>query len=161
MATTKNLSELAAELPSATGMKFGIVVSEWNKGITYNLYKGAFDTLLALGAKSEDIQVSWTPGSYELPLAAQWHFEQTDVDGVIAVGSVIQGETRHFEYVCEAVAQGVKDVSLKYSKPVIFCVLTDNTFQQSVDRSGGKHGNKGVESAAALVKMVALKKSIG
>ncbi|MFN3916844.1 MAG: 6,7-dimethyl-8-ribityllumazine synthase [Flavobacteriales bacterium] len=161
MATAgKNLSEIGTDVPSAKGMKLGLVVSEWNKEITYNLYKGAYDTLLSLGAKPENIRVDWVPGSYELPLASQWQLEYAEMDGVISIGSVIQGETRHFDFVCEAVSQGIKDVSLKYSKPVIFCVLTDNTFQQGVDRAGGKHGNKGTESAVALVKMIALEKAL-
>jgi 6,7-dimethyl-8-ribityllumazine synthase len=83
-------------------------------------------------------------------------FEHKKVDAVVAVGSVIQGETKHFDFVCEACAQGVKDVSLKYNKPAVFCVLTDNTMQQAIDRSGGKHGNKGVEAGIAALKMAAL-----
>ena len=97
------------------------------------------------------------PGSFELPLAAQFFFESTDVDAVICLGSVIQGETKHFDYVCQSTAIGIKDVSLKYNKPVIFGVLTDNTLQQAIDRSGGKFGNKGIEAAISAIKMVHLK----
>ena len=85
-------------------------------------------------------------------------FENTDVDGQIAIGSVIQGETKHFDYVCEAVAQGIKDLNVHGNIPVIFCVLTDNNMQQAIDRSGGKHGNKGTEAAIAAIKMAQLRK---
>jgi 6,7-dimethyl-8-ribityllumazine synthase len=81
------------------------------------------------------------------------------VDAVIAIGSVIQGETKHFDFVCEAVSQGIKDLNVLYDTPVIFCVLTDNTLQQALDRSGGKHGNKGVEAAVAAIKMAVLREN--
>ena len=145
-------------IPDASQMSFGIVVSEWNESITNDLLQGAYDTLIDNGAKLDNIIVKHVPGTYELPLAAQLTLENTNVDGVIAIGSVIQGETKHFDFVCEAVSQGIKDVNLKYNKPVVFCVLTDNTLQQAIDRSGGKHGNKGVECAVAAIKMVSLKK---
>jgi len=156
-----NLSEYDKELiPNASEMSFGIVVSEWNASITDNLLKGAYKALIDNGVLPANIIVKHTPGAYELPLAAQLLIENTKVDGVVAIGSVIQGETKHFDYVCEAVSQGIKDVNLKYGKPVTFCVLTDNTMQQGIDRSGGKHGNKGIECAVAAIKMVALKKSL-
>jgi 6,7-dimethyl-8-ribityllumazine synthase len=156
-----NLSEYDKELiPNASEMSFGIVVSEWNANITDNLLKGAYKALIDNGVLPANIIVKHTPGAYELPLAAQLLIENTKVDGVVAIGSVIQGETKHFDYVCEAVSQGIKDVNLKYGKPVAFCVLTDNTMQQGIDRSGGKHGNKGIECAVAAIKMVALKKSL-
>tara|TARA_B110000902_G_scaffold17103_1_gene19946 strand:- start:50 stop:541 length:492 start_codon:yes stop_codon:yes gene_type:complete len=156
-----NLSEYDKELiPNASEMSFGIVVSEWNANITDNLLKGAYKALIDNGVLPANIIVKHTPGAYELPLAAQLLIENTKVDGVVAIGSVIQGETKHFDYVCEAVSQGIKDVNLKYGKPVTFCVLTDSTMQQGIDRSGGKHGNKGIECAVAVIKMVALKKSL-
>ena len=156
-----NLSEYDKELiPNASEMSFGVVVSEWNANITDNLLKGAYKALIDNGVLPANIIVKHTPGAYELPLAAQLLIENTKVDGVVAIGSVIQGETKHFDYVCEAVSQGIKDVNLKYGKPVAFCVLTDNTMQQGIDRSGGKHGNKGIECAVAVIKMVALKKSL-
>ena len=156
-----NLSEYDKELtPNASEMSFGIVVSEWNANITDNLLKGAYKALIDNGVLPANIIVKHTPGAYELPLAAQLLIENTKVDGVVAIGSVIQGETKHFDYVCEAVSQGIKDVNLKYGKPVAFCVLTDSTMQQGIDRSGGKHGNKGIECAVAAIKMVALKKSL-
>jgi len=146
------------KVPNAKEMVFGIVVSEWNHHITGNLLKGAKKALLDNGALSENIYDYYVPGSFELPLGAQWLIEHKQVDAVIALGSVIQGETKHFDFVCEGVAQGCKDVMLKYGKPVIFGVLTDNTEQQAIDRSGGLHGNKGIECAIAAIKMIALKK---
>ena len=155
MATeNKNLSHYNLEdVPSAEGMKIGIVVSEWNANITENLFSGAYEVLVECGCKSEDIIRKNVPGSFELPLAAQFLLESKNVDAVICLGSVIQGETKHFDYVCQTTSNGIKDVSLKYNKAVIFGVLTDNTMQQAIDRSGGKHGNKGVEAAIAALKM--------
>lgn len=153
----KNLSHYDKDLiPNGKEFSFGIVVSEWNNNITFNLLQGAYDTLLANGVKEENIIVKYVPGTYELPVATQMLFDHTNVDAQIAIGSVIQGETKHFDFVCEAVTQGIKDVNLKYNKPVIFCVLTDNNMQQAIDRSGGKHGNKGIECAIAAIKMADL-----
>jgi 6,7-dimethyl-8-ribityllumazine synthase len=158
MATkNKNLSHYDLDnVPSAEGMKIGIVVAEWNSNITENLFNGAYEALVECGCNSQDIIRKNVPGSFELPLAAQFLFESTDVDAVICLGSVIQGETKHFDYVCQTTANGIKDVSLKYNKAVIFGVLTDNTMQQAIDRSGGKHGNKGVEASITAIKMVDL-----
>jgi 6,7-dimethyl-8-ribityllumazine synthase len=162
MATSeKNLSDYNKdEIPNGADFKIGIVVSEWNPDITSNLLKGALQALADNGVKETNIQVRYVPGTYELPLGAQILFESTFLDGVIAIGSVIQGETKHFDFVCEAAALGIKDVNLKYNKPVAFCVLTDNTKQQAIDRSGGKHGNKGIECAVACLKMIGLKYSL-
>ncbi|WP_107038126.1 6,7-dimethyl-8-ribityllumazine synthase [Brumimicrobium mesophilum] len=162
MATVnKNLSHYDKDsIPNGADFNIGIVVSEWNESITFNLLKGAKEALLENGVKEENIHVHYAPGSFELPLASQWLLEKEDIDGVVAIGSVIQGDTKHFDFVCDATAQGVKDVGLKYNKPAIFCVLTDNTMQQAIDRSGGIHGNKGIEAAIACIKMVHLKKSI-
>jgi 6,7-dimethyl-8-ribityllumazine synthase len=162
MATVnKNLSDYNFDdVPSAEGMTFGIVVAEWNSNITEGLFKGAKEALLACGCKDVDIIRKNVPGSFELPLAAQFFFESTEVNAVICLGSVIQGETKHFDYVCQSTALGIKDVSLKYNKPVIFGVLTDNTMQQAIDRSGGKHGNKGTEAAISAIKMVDLKSNL-
>ncbi|MFP5470594.1 MAG: 6,7-dimethyl-8-ribityllumazine synthase [Bacteroidia bacterium] len=152
---TANLSHYDADsVPSAESMTFGIVVSEWNSTITFNLLKGAKETLLKHGAKEQNIYVSLVPGSFELALGAQLLIESRNVDGVVCLGSVIQGETKHFDFVCEATAKGIMDVNLKFGKPVIFGVLTDNTLQQAIDRSGGKLGNKGIECAIACIKMV-------
>ena len=109
---------------------------------------------------AENIIIKYVPGTFELPLGAQYLFEKNMVDGIICIGCVIQGETKHFDFVCEACAQGVKDVALKYNKPVIFGVLTDNTEEQAIARSGGKHGNKGIECAIAAIKMAAIQKSL-
>ncbi|PCJ85752.1 MAG: 6,7-dimethyl-8-ribityllumazine synthase [Flavobacteriales bacterium] len=158
---TINLSAYdSAKVPSAKDMKFGIVVSEWNAEITANLLKGAQNTLLKHGTKEENITVKHVPGSFELPLGAQFLLEYTNIDAVICLGCVIQGETKHFDFVCEGVSQGIKDVALKYNKPVIFGVLTDNNIGQSQSRSGGKHGNKGDEAAVSAIKMVAVQKEI-
>ncbi|MCT4562626.1 MAG: 6,7-dimethyl-8-ribityllumazine synthase, partial [Crocinitomicaceae bacterium] len=137
----------------------GIVVSEWNEKITLNLLKGAKEALIENGVKPENILVRFVPGAFELPLGCQFVLENTFVDGVIAIGCVIQGETKHFDFVCDGATQGIKDLNLKYNKPVSFCLLTDNTEQQSIDRSGGIHGNKGIECAIALMKMIELKNS--
>jgi len=157
----KNLSHYDKDsIPNGADFKVGIVVSEWNENITLNMLEGAKEALLENGVKDENIHVHFAPGSFELPLAAQWLLEKDDIDGVVAIGSVIQGETKHFDFVCSATADGIKDVGLKYNKPAIFCVLTDNTLQQAIDRSGGKHGNKGIEAAIACLKMISLKKSL-
>ena len=161
MATAlRNLSNyIQEEIPNGAGFKIGIVVSEWNDSITLNLLEGARSALKDNGVHEEDILVHFVPGAFELPLGAQFMCEYANIDGAIAIGVVIQGETRHFDFVCDGATQGIKDVNLKYNIPVAFCLLTDNTLQQSIDRSGGIHGNKGVECAVACLKMVALKKS--
>lgn len=158
---SRNLSDYSKEnIPNSADVKIGIVVSEWNSSITFNLRDGAIQALLDNGITEHNIQLHYVPGAFELPLATQYLFEFTDVDGIVAIGVVIQGETKHFDYVCEGVTQGIKDVNLKYNKPVAFCVLTDNNIQQSIDRSGGKHGNKGIECAVACLKMIHLKKTL-
>ena len=161
MATAnRNLSEYNAEfIPNGADFKIGIVVSEWNDKITLNLLEGAKTALLDNGVKEENIDVRFVPGAFELPLGCQFMCEKGEVDGVVAIGVVIQGETKHFDFVCDGATQGIKDVNLKYNTPVAFCLLTDNNEQQSIDRSGGKHGNKGIECAVACLKMVGLKKS--
>jgi 6,7-dimethyl-8-ribityllumazine synthase len=162
MATAgKDLSQLdKRSIPSAAPFRFGIVSSEWNGEITDALTKGAGETLIELGARRYHVDVKKVPGSFELPIGAKLLIDSGDYDAVIAIGSVIQGETRHFEFVCQAVAQGVKDVSLQTGVPVIFCVLTDDTMEQAKARSGGKHGNKGVEAAVAAVKMAQMKSQL-
>jgi len=161
MATiNKNLSAYdKATIPNAKDFRFGIVVSEWNTEITEGMFQGAFDALLDCGAIKENI-VRWNvPGSFELIFGCKQMQESYDMlDAIIAVGSVIQGETKHFDYVCEAVSQGIKDLNIQSKIPVLFCVLTDNTWGQAKDRSGGKHGNKGTEAAIAAIKMAQLKK---
>jgi 6,7-dimethyl-8-ribityllumazine synthase len=160
MATAlRNLSEYDKDfVPNGADFKVGIVVSEWNDSITLNLLKGAKEALTDNGVKEENILVRFVPGAFELPLGAQYMCEFTDVDGVVAIGVVIQGETKHFDFVCDGATQGIKDINLKYNTPVAFCLLTDNNMQQSIDRSGGIHGNKGVECAIACLKMIDLKR---
>ena len=144
------------DVPSAKGLSFGIVVSEWNTEITENLYKGAHELLVAKGALPEQIKFVSVPGSFELIYGCKKMQEQM-VNAVIAVGSVIQGETKHFDFVCEGVTHGIKDLNFLYDVPVIFCVLTDNNMQQGLERSGGIHGNKGTEAAHTALWMLALK----
>ena len=162
MATAnKNLSQYdKTKLPNAKNFRFGIVVSEWNDHVTEGLYNGAIAALLDCGATQENI-IRWNvPGSFELPSGAQMLLENTSVEAVITLGCVIRGETPHFDFVCNACAQGVKDVSIKYKKPVIFGLLTDNNVEQSRARSGGNLGNKGVEAAVTAIKMIALQRQL-
>jgi len=163
MATVhQNLSEYdKGKVPNGAKMKVGIVVSEWNNEITSSLLKGAMDALMEHGVLHQNICIEWVPGAFELPLGAQYLLESDqDLNGVLCLGCVIQGETKHFDFVCEGTSQGIMDTCLKYNKPVTFGVLTDNNIQQSKDRSGGKHGNKGVECAIATMKMIDLKSRI-
>ncbi len=162
MATNlKNLSSYETKkIPNAKDMLFGIVVSEWNEQITESLCKGAIDTLIENGAKSENIIIKHVPGSFELTFGAQLLLENTDVDAVLCLGCVIQGETRHFEFICNAVAEGIMKLNTDYNTPVIFGVLTTNTIEQAQDRSGGKHGNKGTEAAITAIKMTALQQDM-
>jgi 6,7-dimethyl-8-ribityllumazine synthase len=156
----KNLSDYNKEnIPNGADFKVGIVVSEWNDTITNNLFEGAKQALLDNGVSQSNILVRYVPGAFELPLASQFMLDNTDVDGVVAIGVVIQGETRHFDFVCQGATQGLMNVMLEYNSPVSFCLLTDNNIQQSIDRSGGVHGNKGIECAIACLKMIAMKKS--
>ncbi|RAV30448.1 6,7-dimethyl-8-ribityllumazine synthase [Sinomicrobium soli] len=158
MATeNKNLSQYdKTGIPDAGSLRFGIVVSEWNDTITEGLFSGAQAALLDCGALPENI-IRWNvPGSFELTFGCRKMLETHEVDAVIAIGSVIRGETSHFDFVCSAAAQGIKDLNVRYDCPVIFCVLTDDTVQQAADRSGGKHGNKGTEAAIAAIKMAVL-----
>jgi 6,7-dimethyl-8-ribityllumazine synthase len=158
MATeNKNLSVYdKSTIPNAKDFRFGIVVSEWNSEITNGLYKGAVEALLDCGAISDNIIKLDVPGSFELTFGCKKMIQQGGFDAVIAIGSVIQGETKHFDFVCSATAQGIKDLNVQTEVPVIFCVLTDNTMQQAIDRSGGKHGNKGTEAAIAAIKMASI-----
>ena len=151
----KNLSSYSKKVvPGIDRKVFVVVVSEWNEAVTEAMYEGAFTTLLENGVRKENIIRKNVPGSFELSLAAQWMAERQEVDAVICIGCVIQGETRHFDFICDAVAHGLTNVALKYNKPVIFGVLTPNTQQQALDRAGGKHGNKGDEAAITAVKML-------
>ena len=157
MATTNNnLSDFNKDsLPDSSNMKIGIVVSKWNNKITDGLYNGAFTTLIESGVSENNIEKIEVPGSFELIFGAKL-LSRKDVDAIICLGSVIQGETKHFDYVCQAVSNGIKDLNISLNIPVIFGVLTDNTMEQAENRSGGKHGNKGVEAAVTAINMVHL-----
>lgn len=139
---------------SIKSKKIGIIVSEWNDQITDSLLSAAHEVLLTHGAKPKSIIIKYVPGSFELPLGAQYLASQKDIDAVICLGCVIQGETRHFDFICDAIANGITNVGLKFNKPVIFGVLTTNNIQQALDRAGGKHGNKGEEAGFTAVKML-------
>jgi 6,7-dimethyl-8-ribityllumazine synthase len=157
--TEKNLSDVALHTDEEVARKrFGIVVSEWNSDVTESLYEGAFSTLIKAGVPRENILRWNVPGSFELSLGAQWMAQRPEIDAVITLGCVIQGETKHFDFICQAVAQGVTEVGLKYDKPTIFGVLTTNDKRQALERAGGKHGNKGDEAAATALNMLAIKR---
>ena len=157
----KNLSVFITEgLPDISKKKFAILVAEWNSEVTEKLFDGAYQTLLKYGALEENIERGNVPGSFELTLGAHWFAQRHDIDAVIALGVVIQGETKHNDYINHAVAQGITNVSIQHSKPVIFGVLTPNTMEQALDRAGGIHGNKGDEAAMTAIKMVGLKETI-
>lgn len=153
-----NLSEYNADaVPSGKGLHIAIVVAEWNATVTDNLLQGAYDTLVQFGTQEKDITVVHVPGSYELTSMADHLLTiAPHLDAVICLGCVIQGETRHFDFICEAVAHGITEVSLRHDSPVIFGLLTTNNMQQALDRAGGQHGNKGVEAAVTALKMCSL-----
>ena len=136
--------------------QIAIVVAEWNEDVTEALFEGAYNALISLGVKHKHIIRKNVPGSFELPLAAKWMAEQKGIDGVICIGCVIQGDTPHFDYICQAVAQGIMHVNLAYGKPVAFGVLTTLNRKQALERAGGKLGNKGEEAAMTVVKMLEL-----
>jgi 6,7-dimethyl-8-ribityllumazine synthase len=162
MATNlKNLSDYNIKtVPSAKNMEFGIVTSEWNSEITNALLNGAYETLLKHGAKDENILRKYVPGSVELTLGAQFMAEYADLDAVICLGCVIQGETKHFDYVCQSVTHGITELNMNYNIPFIFGVLTTDNQQQAKDRAGGKHGNKGTEAAITAIKMAQLQREM-
>ncbi len=162
MATqNKNLSEYdPTTIPSAANMKIGIAVSEWNTEVTEALSNGAINTLLKHDINPNNIIKRYVPGSFELTAAGKYFAEYTDVDAVICLGCVIQGETPHFDFVCQGVTQGMTELNIKYSVPFIFGLLTTLNQQQALDRAGGKHGNKGDEAAITAIKMVSLKREL-
>jgi 6,7-dimethyl-8-ribityllumazine synthase len=160
MATAyKNLSDYDPEsVPSAKEMRFAIVVSEWNREITFALMEGAQETLIRHGANPNHIKIDLVPGSFELTSGARTVAETGTFDAVICIGSVIRGETPHFDYICQAVTSGITQLNVKYDIPFIFGVLTTENMQQAMDRAGGCYGNKGDEAAITAIKMVALKR---
>ena len=145
-----------AAVPSGEGKRIGIVVSDWNSSVTGKLLQGAYDTLIKFGVKEENIIIEHVPGSFELTYGAKVLIEWANVDCVIILGCVIQGETPHFTFVCESVTQGTTQLNLTYDVPVIFGLLTTNTLDQAKARSGGRHGNKGDEAAITALKMIAI-----
>ncbi|OAQ38570.1 6,7-dimethyl-8-ribityllumazine synthase [Pedobacter psychrophilus] len=154
----KNLSDFShTTVPSGKNYRFGIVVASWNAEVTGALYKGAYESLLKYNVAERDIISIEVAGSFELIAAADQLLDNRDLDAVICLGCVIQGETRHFDFICNAVANGLANVGLKHTKPVIFGVLTTDNQQQAMDRAGGKHGNKGTEAGITAIKMAALK----
>jgi 6,7-dimethyl-8-ribityllumazine synthase len=159
--STTNLSAYDQEsVPDARKMRFGIAVSDWNSEITWALLDGAVNTLRKHGASDNNIIVKHVPGTFELTLGAQFFAEYDDVDAVICIGCVVQGETPHFNYICQGVTQGITQLNMEYNIPFIFGVLTTNTIEQAADRAGGKHGNKGDEAAITAIKMAALQRDM-
>ena len=156
----ENLSSVVSQnVPSAKGLKFGIVRAEWNTTITGALSKGCKDYLIEQGALEDDIYEADVPGTFELPMGAKILLSNDSYDAIICLGCVIKGETKHDEYISNAVASSIAQLGILSNTPVIFGVLTPNNMEQAVDRSGGKHGNKGVEAAATAIKMAHLKKA--
>jgi 6,7-dimethyl-8-ribityllumazine synthase len=159
--STANLSQYDPDsIPNAHKMRFGIVVSDWNRDITWSLLEGVLNTLKKHGAVDKNIIIKHVPGSFELTIGAQLIAEYDDVDAVICLGCVIQGETPHFTYICQGVTQGITSLNLEYNIPFIFGVLTTNDKQQAIERSGGKHGNKGDEAAVTAIKMAAMQRDM-
>lgn len=157
----KNLSSLSEEhIPSGLNATFGVIVSEWNTEITNALYEACINTLLSHETQKEKIITIKVPGSFELPSAAQLLLESKECDAVICLGCIIKGDTKHDEYIAQAVSHGIMLVSIDYSTPVIFGVLTTDTVQQAKDRSGGVHGNKGDEAAITALKMAAIRQKL-
>lgn len=155
MATSlKNLSEYNPDsVPNASELSIGIVVAEWNMDVNTKLLQGAVETLQKHGVLEKNIIINYVPGSFELTYGARVMAENYDVDAIIVIGTVIQGETPHFTYICQSVSYGVTELNLSYDLPFIFGLLTVNTKEQAMDRAGRKYGNKGVEAAITAIKM--------
>jgi 6,7-dimethyl-8-ribityllumazine synthase len=157
--STANLSDYDPDtVPDARKMRFGIVVSDWNRVVTWSLLEGAVSTLKKHGATERNIIVKHVPGSFELTLGAQFLAEYEDLDAIICLGCVIQGETPHFTYICQGVTHGITQLNMEYNIPFIFGVLTTLNQQQALDRAGGIHGNKGDEAAVTAIKMASLQR---
>lgn len=148
-------------VPDAARFRFGIVVSQWNNDITHELYDGCMQTLLKHGVRPDQIHVLQVPGSFELPQGARILAGTKSPDAIICLGCVIKGETRHDEYINQAVAQGLMTLGLAINRPVVFGVLTTENEAQARDRAGGKHGNKGVECAITAIRMADLRTASG
>lgn len=154
----KDLSDVGNRKPAAMGrIQIGIVTASWNEEVTGSLRDGALEHLEKAGVKAEQVHELLVPGSYELPLAAKLLADKNQIDAVVCLGCIIQGETRHFDFIAQSCSDGILNVSLETAKPVVFGVLTPDTMEQALARSGGAHGNKGVEAAAAALEMLAVK----
>ncbi|NBC84028.1 MAG: 6,7-dimethyl-8-ribityllumazine synthase [Bacteroidetes bacterium] len=153
MATRDLSSYNTSDVPSAVDYTFGIVVADWNQEITGELLKGAIKALRDNGAQKDNIVVRHVPGTFELTSGTQLMMEYVELDVIICLGCVIRGETPHFDYICQGVTYGITQVSVQYNKPVIFGVLTTENMEQAKERSGGKHGNKGVEAGLTAIRM--------
>jgi 6,7-dimethyl-8-ribityllumazine synthase len=140
-------------VPTGKGKKIAVVVSQWNEDITHRLCCGACDTLKAKEVREEDISIHFVPGSFELVYACSRIAKVERPDAIVAIGSVVRGETPHFDYVCQAVTQGITQLNVEGDIPIIFCLLTTNTMQQAYERAGGIHGHKGIECAMAALQM--------
>jgi 6,7-dimethyl-8-ribityllumazine synthase len=154
---SRDASPSLVNLPDGSSFKIGIVVSQWNADITNALLEGAKATLMQAGVLNHNIEILYVPGSFELPWGARQLMKPGKRDAVICLGCLIQGETKHDEYIASAVASGIMQLGLMSGVPVIFGVLTTNTEEQAKDRAGGKHGNKGSEAAAAALQMASIK----
>ena len=153
--SNNNLDLDSKDLSNIDKIKFGIVLSNWNKNITDSLYDGAFKTLLKYGANENNIKKLEVPGSFELVYGCK-KMQNQNLDVIIAIGCVIKGETDHYDYICSSVSSGITQLNIINDTPIVFCVLTDHNVEQSISRSGGKHGNKGVESAIAAIKIASI-----
>lgn len=155
----KNLSVYDKNsLPDGSDMKFGIVVSDYYDEISTALLAACLETFGQQNVKQENIEIMYAPGTFELPAACDILNSKFNPDAIIAIGCVVKGDTDHDKYINMSVAHALQNMTLKYAKAFLFGVLTPNTYQQALDRAGGKHGNKGVELAVAALKIVALKK---
>ena len=148
----------ASTVPSANGMRFGVVVADWNDRFTYSMADAAIATLKEHGAKDENIIVKHVPGSFELVFGATWLVNEAKVDAVIAIGCVIRGDTPHFDYICQGTTQGLAELNLRGTVPVIYGLLTCNNMEQAEARTGGILGNKGTECAVTAIKMIDYKR---
>ncbi len=143
------------------GKRYGIVISRFNEFISSRLLSGAVDTLLRHGVKEEEVEIYWIPGSFEVPMAASKVAQKKDIDGIICLGTLIRGDTPHFDYIAKEVSKGIAEVSLRSGKPVIFGIITADTLEQAIERAGTKAGNKGRDAALAVIEMVNLLENIG
>ncbi len=143
-----------------TGLKIGIVVSRFNEFITSKLLSGALDTLKRHGVSEDDIEISWVPGAFEIPLIAKQMAQSGKYDAIVSLGAVIRGATPHFDYVASEMSKGIAQTSLQTSVPITFGVLTTDNIEQAIERAGTKAGNKGSEAAITAIEMANLIKTM-